>query len=597
MSSPLSDNTINTGDVIEAEHITQLFPILAELEDGQAFYRDDVGAADAYQVNFDGSPDNQNQFAAYKKGMLVVFKAANANTGASTLQVVGPGGALTAKSLVRAGGSALSPGDIAANQMVAAVYNDASGGRFEMLGGVGGSSVAALNDLTDVAISSPSPGQVVRYNGSSFVNAAPAASDLSGTVPLAQGGTAQDNSGNNIGMGDNVFHGGLGGGSQNTGVGYRALYGATSCTGNTALGSQAAYANTTGSYRVAIGYQAGLSSTTGTGSTAVGYGALYANTANYNCALGYAAGYQNSSGTSGLFLGNQAGYSNTSGSSNTMCGALAGRQNTTGSAKTCLGASAGYSGSSNDGVTALGYFALQACTAGYNTAAGYAAGYNTTSGAGNSFLGRESAYTNTTGGYNSAFGTMSLRQNSTGSYHTSMGHSALYAATGAGCVAVGYNAGSAITSGNYNTILGSSCATNLTTGSHCIAIGDSVSLASATENGQVNIGDTFRKTGTQQSASVTSKGQSYADSSTTTILSLSNRRGRIEFFDSNDDWAIVRFMGAGTPVIESGSAAWVLSGSPASGEVGLNVSGSNLQMVLGSSAARTIGWVVRDVEF
>ncbi len=551
---PTTDfEVFGNGDVIEAEHINELHEVIQNLERGKSFYAGTSGGSStAYTVTLDPAPDSPHLV-----GMIVHFKVHTDNTAGSpdvTLNVNSVG----AKPILKGGGDSLAAGDLKAGQMVACFYDSASGGSFKLIGGGGGSS---------------------------------------GIVPLSLGGTARDNSGNNLGMGVNVFQGGLSGGSHNTGIGHSALYGATGCTGSTALGTQTAYANTTGSYQVAIGYQAGLSSTTGTGSTAVGYGALYTNTANYNTALGYAAGYNSSSGTSDVFVGNESGYSNTSGSGNTMCGSLAGRQNTTGSSKTCLGASSGFGGSSNDGVTALGYFALQACTASYNTAAGYVAGYNTTSGAGNSFFGQEAAYTNTTGGHNSAFGTTALRQNSTGSYHTSMGHSALYAATGAGCVGVGYNAGSAITSGNYNTILGYSCATNLTTGSNCIAIGDSVSLASATESGQVNIGNTFRKTGTQQSASVTSKGQSYANSSDTTILSLSNRRGRIEFFDSNNDWAIVRFMGTGTPVIESGSAAWVVSGSPASGEVGLNVSGSNLQMVLGSSAARTIGWVVRDVEF
>lgn len=190
MSSPLTDSTIANGDVIEAVHITQMFSILADLEDGQAFFRDDVGSANAYQVNFNGSPSNKNQFTAYKKGMLVVFKAANANTGASTLQVVGPSGALSAIPLTK-GGNALIAGEIAANQMLLAVYNDAAGGRFDLVGVAGASN---FDGLSDVAISSPTSGQVVRHNGSNFVNANLTASDMPTGIDAARiGGGAVSN--------------------------------------------------------------------------------------------------------------------------------------------------------------------------------------------------------------------------------------------------------------------------------------------------------------------------------------------------------------------------------------------------------------------
>ena len=72
MSSPLDDGTIASGDVIEAVHITQLFPLIADLEEGQAFFREDVGSsANHYEVQFNGTPSNKNQFTNYKKGMLV----------------------------------------------------------------------------------------------------------------------------------------------------------------------------------------------------------------------------------------------------------------------------------------------------------------------------------------------------------------------------------------------------------------------------------------------------------------------------------------------------------------------------------------------
>jgi len=39
-------------------------------------------------------------------------------------------------------------------------------------GGTGGGGASTLDDLTDVAISSPSTGQVIAYNGSAWVNQA-----------------------------------------------------------------------------------------------------------------------------------------------------------------------------------------------------------------------------------------------------------------------------------------------------------------------------------------------------------------------------------------------------------------------------------------
>lgn len=134
MSTVFNESFVN-GNVIDAQHIKQVLDPVQDLEEGQAFYRDDIGSANAYRVNFDGTGSgNKNAISAYKKGQLVVFKAVNANTGAATLQIVGPAGNLAAVPLVKAGNTALSSNDIQANQMVAAVYNDAGGGRFEMLG-------------------------------------------------------------------------------------------------------------------------------------------------------------------------------------------------------------------------------------------------------------------------------------------------------------------------------------------------------------------------------------------------------------------------------------------------------------------------------
>ncbi|MBX3172488.1 MAG: hypothetical protein KF760_34110 [Candidatus Eremiobacteraeota bacterium] len=133
MSTPLEDDMVAPGDLIEAIHISQLFPIIEALEENQTNYREDVGLADAYKVDFSGA-GNANEINAYQAGQQVVFKAAHANTGASTLQVAGPAGDLSALPLTKNGGEDLEAGDIQAGQMVLAIYNDEGSGRFDALG-------------------------------------------------------------------------------------------------------------------------------------------------------------------------------------------------------------------------------------------------------------------------------------------------------------------------------------------------------------------------------------------------------------------------------------------------------------------------------
>jgi hypothetical protein len=68
-------------------------------------------------------------YASHAAGMWFLWKAHVVNTGAATLTV----NALTAKPLRRHGGAALAAGDLAANQMVHAVYNS-SGDYYECIG-------------------------------------------------------------------------------------------------------------------------------------------------------------------------------------------------------------------------------------------------------------------------------------------------------------------------------------------------------------------------------------------------------------------------------------------------------------------------------
>jgi len=120
--------------------------------------------------------------------------------------------------------------------------------------------------------------------------------------------------------------------SQNTGVGYQAVYSNTTGIYNSAFGWQTLYSNTTGYsnaacgysalfsntsgiFNTAFGYSANYSTATGNGNTACGYAALYANTGSYNTALGCQALYNSTTATDGFLIavGYQAGNNYTQG--------------------------------------------------------------------------------------------------------------------------------------------------------------------------------------------------------------------------------------------------------------------------------------------
>jgi hypothetical protein len=90
-------------------------------------YAADSGTANAYAVTLANSP------GSYVAGQRVVFKVANANTGASTINV----NSLGTKSLTKSGTTALASGDLVAGQVVTAVYD---GTQFQLQGVGGGST-------------------------------------------------------------------------------------------------------------------------------------------------------------------------------------------------------------------------------------------------------------------------------------------------------------------------------------------------------------------------------------------------------------------------------------------------------------------------
>ena len=177
-------------------------------------------------------------------------------------------------------------------------------------------------------------------------------------------------------------------------------------------------------YNVFLGSGAGDAITGGSNNTALGYFALYSNTTGSdNTALGSTALYSNTTGSWNTAVGREALYSNSTGASNTALGMRALRTNSTGHSNTAVGRDALYSNTSGHANTALGYYALPSTTTGFgNTAIGYNALYSNTSGVQNVALGAGAQYANSTGNYNTALGVGALQVKTTGSNNTALGY-------------------------------------------------------------------------------------------------------------------------------------------------------------------------------
>jgi len=101
---------------------------------------------------------------------------------------------------------------------------------------------------------------------------------------------------------------------------------------NSALGYQALFHATTGNFNTAVGYQSGHNTTTATYNTSIGQSSLFANTTGgLNTAIGVNALLNTTTGASNVALGLDSLQHNTSGSSNTALGYNAGSHITGGS--------------------------------------------------------------------------------------------------------------------------------------------------------------------------------------------------------------------------------------------------------------------------
>jgi trimeric autotransporter adhesin len=173
--------------------------------------------------------------------------------------------------------------------------------------------------------------------------------DVSFTQPnLALGAGALSNAkrAGNVAIGANVL-GSLSAdpngisGSDNTGVGYRALPSATTGYRNTAIGSRAAHNLTTGYANTAIGRGAGFSISSGYENTVLGENALFNGTSSYqNVAVGKGAMFGAGTAYDNTAVGNNAMLNVTAGYANVAVGRSSLQNNNTGFRNTGVGAEA-----------------------------------------------------------------------------------------------------------------------------------------------------------------------------------------------------------------------------------------------------------------
>jgi hypothetical protein len=117
---------VQPGDLIQASTINGLV-------DGSVHYSPDSGISNAYKVTFDGvTGPNKNKVSALTDGLMITFLASAANTGASTLEVLGPTGTLGTRPIFRGISVPLAPSDIRGSVLVAVIYKAALAG-FQLL--------------------------------------------------------------------------------------------------------------------------------------------------------------------------------------------------------------------------------------------------------------------------------------------------------------------------------------------------------------------------------------------------------------------------------------------------------------------------------
>jgi lysophospholipase L1-like esterase len=204
--------------------------------------------------------------------------------------------------------------------------------------------------------------------------------------------------------------------------------------------------------------------------------------------VGYTAGNE-SAARGNTSFGSKVLAALTTGTFNTGGGANALLVLTTGSSNTAWGYDTLAAMVSGDNNVAIGRYALaQSTSANPSTGVGYQAGYsltsgqitavgfqalrNATTGNGNSAFGEQAGYTLTDGGNNALFGKFAGYTGTSMANAAAFGMRALYAATGDGNIGIGYQAGD-----------------NITTGAKNLVVGYLIDAPSATNDGQLTIGN------------------------------------------------------------------------------------------------------------
>lgn len=142
--NPLDRHTLGRAELVNAifEAVVAGFDKLPNpdlINQAAQTYADDTGAANAYVVSLPKAPQ------AYTAGLTITMRAANANTGASTINVDGLG----AKTIKRYSGDPLIAGDILVGQLVVLGYD---GTDFRLVGVHGGEVELARQWATSLTI-------------------------------------------------------------------------------------------------------------------------------------------------------------------------------------------------------------------------------------------------------------------------------------------------------------------------------------------------------------------------------------------------------------------------------------------------------------
>jgi hypothetical protein len=262
-------------------------------------------------------------------------------------------------------------------------------------------------------------------------------------------------------------------------------------TNNISIGSGSLGRVTTGVSNIGIGQSNLGVNTTGNRNVAIGSNVLLTNTGgDYNVALGLSVMCLNTTGNSNVAMGVSNLRSNTTGGCNIAIGFCALRYNTTACHNIAMGRSALQNNTTGCRNVAVGLYSLRCNTTGnYNTAIGQSSLLNNISGSLNTAIGPNALFSNTSGSSNTAIGVNTLNQNTTGCHNLAIGEDALLTNT-IGCynTAIGLQALNSNTTANYNAAIGRQALYSNTTGNNNTAIGNSSLHTNTTGTNNTSIG-------------------------------------------------------------------------------------------------------------